>query len=77
MRGETNPVISRGNMPSPDFEKLISVHREFPISYAVWSYGTIIGYKWCGQWTIPDCTYSITTTVQQNKLRVAIGDYAT
>lgn len=62
-------------MPTDDYNKMKSAHEEVPISYAVWSYGTIIGYKWRDMWVIPDCTYSITTTIQQSKLRTAVGAY--
>lgn len=73
MRGETDPVLSKGNMPTNEYDLLKLRHDTEPISYAVWSYGTIIGYKWRGRWFVPDCTYSLTTTIQQNKLRVAVS----
>jgi hypothetical protein len=72
MRGEVNPTPYQGCMPTEEYTLMRDRHAVDPLEYAVWSYGTIIGYKWDGQWYVPDCTYSITTTIQQNKLRVAV-----
>lgn len=74
MRGENTPSISQGHMPTDEYERMKARHYDDPITYAVWSYGTIIGYKWRYQWFIPDCKYSITTTIQQNKLRTAVAE---
>jgi hypothetical protein len=44
------------------------------IDYVVLSYNTIIAYRWCGSWHVPDCKYSRTTTGHQSMLAWAIQE---
>lgn len=75
MTGRPNVIpTDRGWMPHEEWQLLIDRHEVSPIQYAVFSYDTIIGYKWDGEWYIPDVKYSFTTTNHQIKLRVAV-DY--
>ena len=80
MRGELNVSPSQAHMP-PDEYRLMCERAEKNVfgtrklDYAVYSYATIIGYRVNDTWYVPDCTYSITTTIQQNKLRTAVGTY--
>jgi hypothetical protein len=77
MRGEPDVYPSQGRMPADEYDSMRaravragSVGGR--VDYAVWSYGTIIGYRVEDVWYVPDVKYSITTTIQQNKLRVAV-----
>lgn len=47
--------------------------QENEVDYAVYSYHTPIAWRTeDGQWTVPDHTYSLTTTNQQNIVRQAL-----
>ena len=75
MRGEINATPFKGHMPHEEFLTMVERMEKAgsrTLDYAVWSYATIIGYRIGDKWYVPDCKYSITTTIQQNKLRVAV-----
>jgi hypothetical protein len=76
MRGETSAVPFKGHMPHEEFLTMVERMEKAgsrTLDYAVWSYSTIIGYRIGAIWHVPDCKYSTTTTIQQNKLRVAVN----
>lgn len=76
MRGETNAVPFKGWMSHEDFLTMIDRMEKAgrkTLDYAVWSYNTVIGYRIDDVWYVPNASYSPTTTIQQNKLRVAVN----
>lgn len=63
--------LSRGQLPADEWKTLDK--RFDGLQYVVYSYTTVIGYKWCNQWFVPEVHYSKITTEHQAKLRAALS----
>lgn len=63
-----------GRLEDPHYSWLKQAVDQRQLEYVIYSYVTPIAWRSNGVWTMPDVSYSLTTTKQQSKVRVAIAD---
>lgn len=63
----------QGRMAAPEFAELVERNVESRIEYVIWSYGTVIAYRWNGEWYVSAAKYSATTSQHQSQTAVAVS----
>lgn len=69
----SNILTTMGQLPESHGVTLLNMRVEKGISYVVYSYDTPIAWRLRdGSWTVPDVSYSRTTTRHQNLVRASV-----
>lgn len=74
--GERSQYVTSnyGRLEEPYYGWLKQAVDQRQLEYVIYSYATPIAWRSNGVWTVPDVSYSLTTTKQQNKVRVAVAE---
>lgn len=73
LQGEAGTFTSLGRLPS-DWQRTLQARRGY-VDYVIYSYATPIAWHDVeAGWIVPEVSYSITTTIQQNQVRAALHE---
>jgi len=76
--GESTQYVTTnyGRLPEPWLTWIRKDQERKTLQYIIYSYATPIAWRSNGIWTMPDVSYSISTTRHQTKVRTAIAEMA-